>query len=364
LDRLNELLDRKDLDLEQKTAEANEWARRYNDLNAQLEETKKQLAAKGAAATLVQTAQDLLHEGKLEEARAIFDRLIQSDEANVNRAAQDHFGRASVFALQFRLDEALPDYAKGYQYRPDDQRFAEAYAYALGQQKDYPKAESVLQELLRHRRELAAQNPAAYQPGLAWTLNSLGLVYDETNRFADAEAAYKEAADIWRALAAQNPAAYRPDLAQTLNGLGVLYGITNRFADAEAAVKEAAGIRPTGPTLRRRSPTWAFSTPTPTASPTPSPPTRRPPASGASWPRRTPPPIGPASRWRSPAWENSTGRCGASPPPSPPTRRPPASSASWPCRTRPPTGPTSRWRSASWENSTGRCCASPTPRPL
>ena len=167
MDRLNELLDRKDLDLKQKTAEANDWARRYNELNAQLEETKKQLAAKGEDATLVQTAQDLLHEGKLEEARAIFDRLIQSDEANVDRAAQDHFGRASVFALQFRLDEALPDYAKAYQYRPDDQRFAEAYAYALQQQRDYPKAELVLQELLRHRRELAAQNPAAYRPDLA-----------------------------------------------------------------------------------------------------------------------------------------------------------------------------------------------------
>ncbi len=37
VDRLNELLDFKDLDLKQKTAEANEWARRYNELNAQLE---------------------------------------------------------------------------------------------------------------------------------------------------------------------------------------------------------------------------------------------------------------------------------------------------------------------------------------
>ncbi len=242
LDRLNELLDRKDLDLKQKTAEANDWARRYTDLNAQLEETKKQITAKGEDATLVETAQDLLHQGKLEEARAIFDRLLQSDEANVDRAAQDHFGRASVFALQFRLDEALPDYAKAYQYRPDDQRFADAYAYALHQQKDYPKAESVLQELLRHQRELAAQNPAAYRPVLATTLNNLGNVYDDTHRFADAEAAYKEAADIPRELAAQNPAAYRPELAGALDNLGILYGDTHRFADAEAALKEAAGI--------------------------------------------------------------------------------------------------------------------------
>ena len=119
------------LDLKQKTAEADDWARRYNELNAQLEETKTQLAANGEDATLVETAQDLLHEGKLDEARAIFDRLIQSDEANVDRTAEDHFGRASVFALQFRLDEALPDYAKAYQYRPDDPCFAEPYAYTL-----------------------------------------------------------------------------------------------------------------------------------------------------------------------------------------------------------------------------------------
>ena len=84
---LNDLLDRVKLDLKQKTAEANEWARRYLELNAQLEETKKQLAAKGEDATLVQTAQDLLHEGELAKAHAMFDRLIKFDEANVDRAA-------------------------------------------------------------------------------------------------------------------------------------------------------------------------------------------------------------------------------------------------------------------------------------
>ncbi len=243
MDRLNELLDRKDLDLKQKTAEANEWARKYNELNAQLEETKKQLAAKGEDATLVQTAQDLLHEGKLEEARAIFDRLIQSDEANVDRAAQDHFGRASIFALQFRLDEALPDYAKAYQYRPDDLRYAEAYAYALQQQKDYPKAESGVAGAAAEtaepcdaelRRLSARPGGDAQQPGRSLR---------ETHRFADAEAAFKEAADIGRELAAQNPAAYRLELADTLNNLGLLYRDTRRFADAEAALEEAADIR-------------------------------------------------------------------------------------------------------------------------
>ncbi|MBV8615325.1 MAG: tetratricopeptide repeat protein, partial [Acetobacteraceae bacterium] len=241
--RLNELLDLKDLSLKQKTDEANGWARKYTELNAQFEETKKQLAAKGEDTTLVQTAQDLLHEGKLEEARKIYDRLIASDEGNVDRAARDHFSRATIFALQFRIGDALPDYARAYQYRPDDPSYAGDYAIALWRQKDYPKAETVLQRLVPQERTLAAQNPAANRPALAATLNNLGIVYRDTNRYPEAEAAYQEAIGIRRELAAQSPTAYRPDLAQTLNNLGTVYIDTNRYPEAEAAYKEAAGIR-------------------------------------------------------------------------------------------------------------------------
>ena len=319
------------LDLKQKTAEANDWARRYNELDAQLEETKKQLTAKGEDAMLLQTAQDLLHEGSW-EARAIFDRLIQSDEAKVSPgAAQGLLGRADVFALQFRFDEALPDCARAYQYRPNDQGYAEAYAYALWQQKDYSKMEAVLHELLKQQRALATQNPlagrlvlgstlthlgiaydsmhrfddgeaafkeavdiqrevaaqypAAYRPDLATALTDLGSHFRHTNRFADAEAAYREAIDIQRELAAQNPAAYRPDLAVTLNDLGNLYVSTHRFDDAETALKKAATsgarslpiTRPrTDPILQRHSATWASSTWRRTASRRPRSPTMTP----------------------------------------------------------------------------------------
>ena len=68
-------------------------------------------------------------------------------------------------------------------------------------------------------RGLAAQNPAAYRPDLAMTLTNLATVYDETQRFGDAENALKEAFDIRRGLAAQNPAAYRPDLAMNSSAI-------------------------------------------------------------------------------------------------------------------------------------------------
>ena len=61
-----------------------------------------------------------------------------------------------------------------------------------------PRRNWCCRRLLRRRRELAAQNPAAYRPDLANTLSNLGDLYRGTHRFADAEAAVKEAAGIWR----------------------------------------------------------------------------------------------------------------------------------------------------------------------
>jgi len=102
LKRLKDQLDEKNLTKAQKIAEADEWARKYHELDQQLTEARSQAAAKGDYATLVKAAQDLLHKGKLEEAGNIYDQLLARDESNVDRVAQDHFGRAKIYALQFR----------------------------------------------------------------------------------------------------------------------------------------------------------------------------------------------------------------------------------------------------------------------
>src|SRR5262249_48182777 len=116
------------------------------------------LVAQGADATLVKTAQDLLHEGKLKEAGKIYDQLLVShDEPNVDRAAQNHFARAQIYALQFRPLDALPGYAKAYQYRPDHVDYAFEYAKLLKNQGQYGKAEIVLNGLLAQLRSPTAQ---------------------------------------------------------------------------------------------------------------------------------------------------------------------------------------------------------------
>jgi tetratricopeptide (TPR) repeat protein len=111
LKRLNDQLDEKNLAIAEKIAEADEWARKYRELEQQLTEARSQAAAKGDDATLIKAVQDLLHKGKLEEAGNIYDQLLACDESNVDRAAQDHFGHAQIYALQFRPLDALPHYA-------------------------------------------------------------------------------------------------------------------------------------------------------------------------------------------------------------------------------------------------------------
>jgi len=56
--RLEDLVDQKDHDLKEKSAEAIEWARKYDDANTQLIDVRRQLEAKSKEATLVQTAQN------------------------------------------------------------------------------------------------------------------------------------------------------------------------------------------------------------------------------------------------------------------------------------------------------------------
>jgi tetratricopeptide (TPR) repeat protein len=241
--RLEELLDMKDRDLKQKIADANEWAQKYNELNAQLTDARRQLEAKGEDPTLVRTAQDLLHEGKLEEARKIYDRLIASDESNVDRAAEHHFARAIIFALQFRMVEALSDYAQAYQYRPHDVRYAREYARAAYMERQYAEAERAGTATLQLYRELAAHDPGAYRPDVARTLNNLGIVYRNTGHLAEADKTYSNALTIYRELAAaHDPGAYRPDVARTLNNLGTLYSNTGRMTEADKAFSETLTI--------------------------------------------------------------------------------------------------------------------------
>ena len=231
LARLNELLDKKDVELQEKIREAEDWAQQYQEL-------KERLTVEGRDSQLARQAETFLKAGELEKAGALLDRLLREGEQEVERIASHQYSRAQVYSLQFKPLEALHHYRKAYQYYPEQAEYAHAYAIALHKQNQYDDAEPLYQEALRNYRQLDEANSTAYLRELAMTLNNLGLVYGDTQRHDEAEAAFQEALRTFRQFAGANPVAYLPDVASILNNLGALYVDTQRLKEAERAFRD------------------------------------------------------------------------------------------------------------------------------
>jgi tetratricopeptide (TPR) repeat protein len=237
LNRLNELLDLKDKDfretrenLSDKIKEANEWARKYRELQTRLIEL-------GETNELSTEAERFLQNGEFEKAATILDQLLEKEERQIDRMAANHYSRARRYDLQFQSLKSLPHYESAYRYRPQNFQYANAYAATLYKQEDFTKAEQVLTLTLTSMRDLAAADPTAHRSDIADTLINLGMVYGHTQKLTEAESTYKKALTIYRDLAATTPAAYRPKVAATFNNLGIVYGDVRKFTEAEVAFR-------------------------------------------------------------------------------------------------------------------------------
>ena len=204
LKRLNAILDRKNQELTAKIEEANQWAEHYHELENRLRESSSE-------SELSRQAEALLQEGELEKAKAILDQMLTQDEKDVDRVAADHYNRALIAELEFQPLDALPHFEKAYRYRPDDLRYGYRYARLLLRQNDFQKAEPVLVTMVDRARKLAKENPTSYQPDVAKNLNSLAILYNQTQRFKDAESSYLESIEIYRELVKTDTSVYAPE---------------------------------------------------------------------------------------------------------------------------------------------------------
>ena len=91
------------------------------------------------------------------------------------------------------------------------------------------------------RRTLARQNPDAFTPDLAMSLNNLANRLSDLGRRTDALLPAQEAVDLRRTLARQNPDAFTPDLASSLGMFGQVLEANERREEALASFAE--GIR-------------------------------------------------------------------------------------------------------------------------
>jgi tetratricopeptide (TPR) repeat protein len=116
-----------------------------------------------------------------------------------------------------------------------------AIALALAGQRE--PALGTAQEALDIRRELAAQRPDVFLPGLAMSLNNLANMLSELGQREPALGAAQEAAELYRELAEQRPDVFRPDLAAALNTLANMLSDLGQREPALGAAQEAVDIR-------------------------------------------------------------------------------------------------------------------------
>ncbi|GAB5537074.1 MAG: hypothetical protein Rubg2KO_33230 [Rubricoccaceae bacterium] len=126
-------------------------------------------------------------------------------------------------ALEIRLTALGPDHRD----TAESQHFlAVTLTY---QEKDQGESEALLQSALATRRQLGPPLHAAA------TLNSLGNLYMDTERFAEAEDAHGEALALRR----EHLDADHPSIAVSLNNLALTLTNQDRYADAEPIYREA-----------------------------------------------------------------------------------------------------------------------------
>ena len=115
--------------------------------------------------------------------------------------------------------------------------FKETNRYADAE-KAFKKAVMIWETIAREAPEVLIE----LEDKLATNYNNLGIVFKDTNRYSEAEETYEKAKMIWEKLVATNPAAYENDLANTYGNLGDLFRITHRNAEAEEFYEKAVVI--------------------------------------------------------------------------------------------------------------------------
>ena len=248
--RLNELLDLKDLQLTDRIKEAEDWARKYRELLERLE-------SQADDSESAKRAESLIREGQFEEAGRLLDEIIERGEAVVRRTARNHFNRGNLFQLQYQPVKALADLKRAYELDPTEYKYSFSYATLLLEQKQFSKSVPVFLVSLERVRPLAEQNPAAYLPDVAGTLNNLAALYSDTNRMEQAQGGLRRSAG-------DSPPTGRAEP----RGLPARRGWNAEQSGGPLQRHESDGTGPRGPTTKR----WRFA---------------------ANWPSRTPRPTCP-----------------------------------------------------------------------
>jgi len=170
---------------------------------------------------------------------AVYEKHLEQAQQKEIRLLKELIEAAQ---LQFTFGEARKFYDRLIELSPTVE-YHFNYAYLLQSLNDFDGARRHYEEALRMYRSLSEQNPEAYMPSVARTLNNLGALLQATNELQQAQAYYEEALEIRREMSKQSPKAYQSDVAMSLSNLGGVLRATNEFQQARACCEEALEIR-------------------------------------------------------------------------------------------------------------------------
>ena len=238
---LEEMLANRRIHLEREKCLVAEFVRFLFEHTDKITEEAKRLREAGdsyLAETLEEIKRVLTGESE-QSLTTVYEEFETREKQKKVRVLQELIEAAQI---QFSFGEARDFYERLINLAPTIEHHFK-YAYLLQSLNDFEKAINLYEMVLKELRELAKQNPEAYKPDVARTLNNLGILFSDTNKLKQAQDYYEEALEIHRELAEQNPEAYKPDVAMTLNNLGALLYATNDLKQAQDYYEEALEIR-------------------------------------------------------------------------------------------------------------------------
>ena len=186
----------------------------------------------------------------LEEIKRVLTGESEQSLTDVHKKYQEQLRQDEIRVLeelikaaqiQFSFGEARDFYERLIELAPTmEHRFN--YAHLLQSLNDFDKARSHYEAALQILREWEAENPEAYKPDIATTLNNLGNLLSDSNDFKQARLYYMEALQIYLELAEKDPVACLPSVATVLNNLGNLFSNTNEHEQAQACYEKTLQI--------------------------------------------------------------------------------------------------------------------------
>ena len=171
---------------------------------------------------------------------------IEPDEAHEAEQSLSNAGYLTIF-LECELAQRAADITPPTDESPEIDRATYAsrilsLSRCLAASGRRDEALKTAQEATNLYRTLAEHNPAAYNPDLAGSLNTLANHLDSNGQQREALQTAQEAVTIRRKLAEHNPAAHNPDLAMSLNNLANHLDRSGQQREALQTAQEATNL--------------------------------------------------------------------------------------------------------------------------